>query len=91
MTILLAACALPVAAQLYHPGERLDYRISYRAKMFPNTEAGQVEVRTSMEERDGKSFYKVVGVGRTLPTYRWFYNLEDTYTILIDTATLRTE
>ena len=39
-TILLFTAALPAAAQLYHPGEQLFYRVSYKAKMFPNTEVG---------------------------------------------------
>ena len=88
-TILLLAAASPLAAQLYHPGEQLFYRVSYKAKMFPNTEVGAVEVKTSEQTVDGKSFYKVEGIGRTLPTYRWFFNLEDIYTVWIDPATLR--
>ena len=40
-TILLFTAALPAAAQLYHPGEQLFYRVSYKAKMFPNTEVGR--------------------------------------------------
>lgn len=88
-TILLLATLSPLAAQLYHPGEQLSYRVSYRAKMFPNTEVGAVEVTTGEEELDGTLRYKVVGVGRTLPTYRWFFNLEDTYTVWVDTAQLR--
>ncbi len=90
-TILMLAAASPLAAQLYHPGEELFYRVSYKAKMFPNTEVGTVEVRTTEEQTDGRTFYKVVGVGRTLPTYRWFFNLEDTYSVWVDTTTLRPE
>lgn len=89
LTILLLTASLPLAAQLYHPGEVLDYRVSYKAKMFPNTEVGAVQVSTTEEQTSEGTFYKVVGVGRTLPTYRWFYNLEDIYTIWVDTATLR--
>lgn len=88
-TILLFTAALPTAAQLYHPGEQLFYRISYKAKMFPNTEVGGVEVATTESEIGGKTFYKVVGSGRTLPTYRWFFPLEDYYTVWIDPATKR--
>ena len=87
--ILLLAAASPLAAQLYHPGEQLFYRVSYKAKMFPNTEVGAVEVKTSEENADGQTRYKVEGIGRTLPTYRWFFNLEDIYTVWIDTASLR--
>ena len=88
-TCILVLFAATAVAQLYHPGEQLFYRVSYKAKMFPNTEVGSVEVKTSEERSDGRTFYKVVGTGRTLPTYRWFFNLEDTYTVRIDTATLR--
>ena len=69
-TILLFTAALPAAAQLYHPGEQLFYRVSYKAKMFPNTEVGAVEVKTSEVQLDDRKFYKVEGIGRTLPTYR---------------------
>lgn len=89
--LLMLRLTLPALAQFYHPGEELEYRVSYRAKYFPNTEIGSVEVATTEVEEDGQTFYKVVGVGRTLPTYRWFFNMEDTYTIHIDPATLRTE
>lgn len=90
-TILLLTAALPLSAQLYHPGEVLEYRVSYRAKMFPNTEVGAVSVTTTREGVGDALRYKVVGKGRTLPTYRWFYNIEDTYTVWIDPATLRPE
>ncbi len=91
LAISLLAATSPLFAQLYHPGEVLQYRISYRAKMFPNTEAGAVEVKTSETTLDGRKLYLVEAVGRTLPTYRWFYNLEDTYKVWIDPATLRTQ
>ena len=78
------------SAQLYHPGEELEYRVSYRAKYFPNTEIGSVEVTTEEVDFQGTPHYRVVGVGRTLPTYRWFFNMEDRYTIHIDPATKRT-
>lgn len=88
-TILLLANALGATAQLYHAGEKLSYRVSYKAKMFPNTEVGTVDLTTTEERTDGQKFYMVEGVGRTLPTYRWFYNMEDTYKVRIDVATLR--
>ena len=85
----LVAAIGPLSAQLYHPGERLEYRVSYKAKMFPNTEVGTVDVTTERATVDGRTVYKVVGTGRTLPTYRWFFNMLDVYTVLIDTAALR--
>lgn len=88
LSLALAATG-PLAAQLYHPGERLEYRVSYKAKMFPNTEVGTVDVVTEKTTVDGRTLYEVVGTGRTLPTYRWFFNMLDVYTVHIDTTTLR--
>lgn len=88
LSLALAATG-PLAAQLYHPGERLEYRVSYKAKLFPNTEVGSVDVVTEETTVDGRKFYKVVGTGRTLPTYRWFYNMLDVYTVHIDPERLR--
>ena len=89
ITILFLSAVLLLPAQLYHPGEQLFYRVSYKAKMFPNTEVGAVEVKTSDSEIAGRKYYKVEGIGRTLPTYRWFFNLEDIYTVWIDPETKR--
>lgn len=88
-TIFLLGALSPLAAQLYHPGEQLFYRVSYKAKMFPNTEVGAVEIRTSEEQIDSQTLYKVEGIGRTLPTYRWFYNLEDIYKVWVDRQSRR--
>ena len=40
--VLLVYSLLPVAAQLYVPGEELFYRVSYRAKLVPNTEENRL-------------------------------------------------
>lgn len=88
-SILLLASASPLAAQLYHPGEELHYRVSYKAKMFPNTEVGSVEVCTYDDRSESTPRYRVEGIGRTLPTYRWFFNLEDIYRVWIDPQELR--
>ena len=71
-TIFLLGALSPLAAQLYHPGEQLFYRVSYKAKMFPNTEVGAVEVKTSDSEIAGRKYYKVEGIGRTLPIFFFF-------------------
>ncbi len=90
MSLLFALVAAgPLFAQLYHPGERLEYRVSYKAKMFPNTEVGTVEVTTRETTVNDTLRYEVIGTGRTLPTYRWFFNMLDVYTIHIDPTTLR--
>lgn len=79
------------SAQLFHEGEKLYYRAAYRAKLIPNTEVGEVSVITSLDTLDNKEVYRVVGNGRTLPFFRWFFNMNDTYTIWVDRATKRTQ
>lgn len=88
-TILLLFAVATATAQLYHPEEVLNYRVSYKAKFFPNTEVGVVEVMTTEEVLNGRSLYKVYGRGRTLPAYRLFFSLDDKYTVWVDKQTLR--
>ena len=79
------------SAQLFHEGEVLYYRAAYRAKLIPNTEVGEVSVTTTLDTLDGKSVYRVVGNGRTLPFFRWFFNMNDTYKIWVERESLRTQ
>ncbi len=91
---LLILCVLTAAhsatAQLYHPGEVLEYRVSYRAKLIPNTEVGLVQVTTERVAESTVPLFRVTGNARTLASFRWFFQLDDTYTIWVDSATLRT-
>ncbi len=89
LTILLMLGALPLMAQLYHPGEVLDYRVSYKAKMFPNTEVGMVRVETKKDHLAGHECYNVTGFAKTMPAYRLFFKLEDRYTVYIHPDNLR--
>ena len=69
-TIFLLGALSPLAAQLYHPGEQLFYRVSYKAKMFPNTEVGTVEVKTSEGDYTFQSYYTYLWPDSTIHT-RW--------------------
>ena len=89
-TVLFFLAALPAGAQLYKPGEVLDYRASYKAKFFPNTEVGSVRVTTVEEEYEGEPMYRIVAHGKTLPAFRWVMNVDDKYTILVDREELKT-
>ena len=89
-TLLFAVLGSSASAQLYHAGEELNYRVSYKAKLFPNTEVANVVVKTTAVTLDGVPCYKVVGNGRTLPAFRLFFNVDDTYTVWADTVTLHT-
>lgn len=88
--VLTLAVAVTASAQLYHPGEVLSYRVSYRARLFPNTEVATVDVITTLDTLAGKPHYKVHGHGVTMPAYRWFFTVDDSYYIWADTTTNRT-
>ena len=88
--ILTLAIAFTSSAQLYNPGEVLSYRVSYKARLFPNTEVATVDVITSLDTLNGKPHYKVHGHGVTMPAYRWFFTVDDSYYIWADTTTYRT-
>jgi hypothetical protein len=81
VALLLTVWAVSVVAQVLHPGERLDYVVAYRAKLIPNTEMATVTVQTSLDSLDGRPTYRVMGNGRIMPSYRWFFNIDDRYDI----------
>ena len=89
--IISLLAALPLCAQLYNAGEQLNYRVAYKAKLVPNTEMATVTVHTTLDTLKGQSVYRVTGIGKIMPEYRWFFNLEDRYDIFVDTLTYRTQ
>lgn len=78
-------------AQLYVPGETLRYKVSYRAKLFPNTEVAKAEMTTSESTLDGMPAYRVHGEGETAKAFSWILPIDDSYTIWIDPKTKRTK
>ena len=87
-TMLIASAA---SAQLYVPGESLKYKISYKAKLFPNTEVAKAEMTTSEASLDGMPAYRVYGHGQTAKAFSWILPINDAYTIWIDPKTNRTK
>ena len=90
ITLLLMISTLSAMAQLYVPGEKLHYRLSYRAALFPNTEVAKVSIHTTETTLDGQPAYKVHGIGETAKAFNWIFPVRDIYTIWVDPATLRT-
>ena len=88
--IFTAVCSL-VQAQLYVPGETLNYKMSYRAKLFPNTEVANVVMQTTEDTLDGEPVYKVYGLGQTAKAFNWIFPVKDAYTVWVDPTTLRTK
>ena len=89
--VLLIAGVATASAQLFQEGEELYYRAAYRAKLVPNIEAGEVTVSTKVDTLNGKETYRVTGNGSTLPFFRWFFDMDDTYNIWVDKENLRTQ
>ena len=88
---LLLTTSVVASAQQFNDGEVLYYRAAYRAMLVPNIEAGEVTVSTKLDTLDGKKMYRVTGNGRTLPFFRWFFDMDDTYNIWVDKKSLRTQ
>ena len=89
--VLLIAGVAITSAQVFQEGEVLYYRAAYRAKLVPNIEAGEVTVSTRLDTLNSKEVYRVTGNGRTLPFFRWFFDMNDTYDIWVDKGNLRTQ
>ena len=88
---LLLGVSTTVSAQQFHDGEVLYYRAAYRAMLVPNIEAGEVTISTKLDTLNNKEVYHVTGNGRTLPFFRWFFDMNDTYDIWVDKQSLRTQ
>lgn len=73
----------------FHNGEVLTLKVSYRAKLIPNTEVATVVMSVADTTINGRPYYCIYANARTMPSWRWFYNLNDTYRSYIDTTTFR--
>ena len=89
--IILLGTVLAAYSQLYIPGETLHFRMSYRAKLFPNTEVAKAVMQTTESTLDGAPVYKVYGYGETAKAFSWILPVQDAYTIWVDPQTLRTK
>ncbi|MCL2414670.1 MAG: DUF3108 domain-containing protein [Bacteroidales bacterium] len=92
LTILIILLfSAPIKLQAERPvlafgdGERLEFTVSYRARMWPNTVVGDITL--SVLEQQG--LFTIVGRGRSRSFFRWFFDVNDTYTIVMDAETLR--
>ncbi len=92
LTILALLVGFQAAAQkeaAFACGEKLEYMVSYRAKLVPNSDVATVTVNTTCPKLDGRETYRVEGKGRVQPFFRWFFDLNDTYNTWLDVNTLR--
>ena len=70
----------------YKEGEKLQFRAYYNMSRVW-VAAGDASFQVNAEKLNGKSVYHVVGDGKTLSSYEWFYKVRDRYETYIDVAT----
>lgn len=95
ISVLLLYCAQPSHAQdgcnntntAYQSGEKLSFKVYYNMGMIW-VGAGLASFSTTMETLNGRKVYHVVGDGKTLKSYEWFYKVRDRYETYIDAETL---
>lgn len=89
LTLLVLAATFTARAQTpFGDGEMLCYAVSYRAKLIPNINVMRVTLRTAAEDSAGRSYYHIVGNGRTSGMVKGFFDLNDTYHSWLDAESL---
>lgn len=90
-TFVLSGLALSAQVgshRAFGDGEKLVYAVSYKVS-FVNTDVAEVSFLTNFNSSKGTPVYKIEANGKTYPFYKWFFDLNDTYTSTLDSATLR--
>lgn len=64
----------------YAAGEQLKYAISYKAKMWFNTDMGEVTMDVTRDTAGSEPVLKVLAYGKVNGMFRWFFKLDDYYT-----------
>ncbi|RYD56852.1 MAG: DUF3108 domain-containing protein [Sphingobacteriales bacterium] len=71
----------------FQEGEKLHFKVYYN--MGPMwVGAGEADFQTVLEQLNGRSVYHIIGDGKTLKSYEWFYKVRDRYETYIDVETL---
>lgn len=83
------AGSAPVREAAFKGGEKLTYILGWELKGLANAGAGEVVFKTSQTIIDGRQAYKIYANGKTLPSLRFIFDLDDTYETWVDMATLK--
>jgi hypothetical protein len=90
LLIILLSGTLTVGAQTagyaFAGGEELQLAISFRAKMWPNTDMGNVVMTVSEDTVHAQPAYKVEAYART-NVFRWIFKMDDYYTTWLGKST----
>jgi hypothetical protein len=78
-------CNLPNTA--FTSGEHITFKVYYNMSLIW-VAAGVASFSITDEMLDGKAVYHIVGDGKTLKSYEWFYKVRDKYETWIDKETM---
>lgn len=71
----------------FQHGEKLEFKVFYNmGRLWVG--AGLATFETKLENYANKKVYHVVGDGKTLKSYEWFYKVRDRYETFIDAETM---
>lgn len=85
---IAAYAQLPEDALPYKNGEKLKMVVSYKAKMWPNTDMADLTFSVSEDELFYTPAFKITANASVKSVYGWFYKLNDTYSAWINRYTL---
>lgn len=71
----------------FKSGERISFKVYYNMSLIW-VAAGIAEFTITDERLDGRDVYHIVGDGKTLKSYEWFYKVRDKYETWIDKETM---
>jgi hypothetical protein len=90
LAVLISGIEFPVAGQVlrahknnsFEPGEVLEYRVHYGL-----IDAGEakLEVGRELKQMGNRRCYQVIGTGRSVGAFDWFFKVRDHYESYIDT------
>ena len=96
ITLLTIAIAFTAQAQKdfcgirnisFVDGEHLYFKVWYNmGKIWVG--AGEATFDAKMEQLNGRNVYHIVGDGKTLKSYEWFYKVRDRYESFVDAQTM---
>ncbi len=70
----------------YQSGESISFQVFFKLGLM-NAHAGNVNFTVTEREYNDDMSYHIVGVGKTVSSYEWFYKVNDTYESWVDQAT----
>ena len=73
---------------VFGDGEQLTFTVGYSAKLV-SADAGEVVLRATKTTLHNAPVWQIYGNATTYTFFRWFYELNDTYTSWLDEKTLR--